>query len=176
MSVRLQILTSVIAVALLSGCGGGAQGKAVASSGSGSKQAAKVGAPAPDWTMPTSTGSMLALSSLRGKPVYLNFFASWCPPCNEEAPSVNDLQKKYASRGLAVIGVDELEGRKKAEEFRKKYALVYPAIVDSGVLQSQYAVNGLPVHVFISRDGVVKQIRVGEMTDSDIDASIRAIL
>ncbi|MGZ3503097.1 MAG: TlpA family protein disulfide reductase [Vulcanimicrobiaceae bacterium] len=172
----MQVVTSLIAVTFLSACAGGAQGKADAARGGGSSQSAKVGAPAPDWRMPTSAGGTLALASLKGKPIYLNFFATWCPPCNEEAPAVNNLQKKYAARGLTVIGVDELEGPKKAEEFRKKYSLVYPALVDSGVLQGQYAVNGLPVHVFISRDGIVKQIRVGEMNTSDIDAAIRAIL
>jgi cytochrome c biogenesis protein CcmG/thiol:disulfide interchange protein DsbE len=126
--------------------------------------------------MPTSTGGTLALASLKGKPVYLNFFATWCGPCNDEAPYINGLQKRYASRGLAVIGVDELEGAKKAQSFRRKYALVYPAVIDSGTLQGQYEINGLPVHVFIARDGTVKAIRVGQLTPTEIDAQIRSIL
>ncbi|HEY8298132.1 MAG TPA: TlpA disulfide reductase family protein [Candidatus Baltobacteraceae bacterium] len=137
---------------------------------------ARVGARAPDWTMPTSAGQTLELSSLRGKAVYLNFFASWCTPCNAEAPDINALQKRYASRGLAVVGIDELEGRAKTAGFAKKYGLVYPTIVDSGLLQTQYAINGLPVHVFIARDGTIQKIRVGEMTHTEIDAAIRTIL
>lgn len=131
---------------------------------------------APDWTMPLSTGGTLTLSSLRGKPVYLNFFATWCPPCKDEAPYINALQKQFASQGLRVVGVDELESAGQAESFRRQFHLVYPAIVDSGKLQEQYLINGLPVHVFISRDGVIKKIVAGEMARPQILAAVRSIL
>ncbi len=116
------------------------------------------------------------MSSLRGKPVYLNFFATWCPPCNEEAPSINALQKRYAADGLQIVGVDELENASKAAQFVRKYALIYPAVVDDGTLQTQYDVNGLPVHVFIDRKGVVRKIVPGEMSESQIAAAIQGIL
>ena len=138
--------------------------------------ATQAGQAAPDWTQPTSTGSKLTLSSLRGKAVYLNFFATWCPPCNEEAPDINALQKKYAKQGLQVVGVDELENAKKAESFVRKYALVYPAVVDDGTVGDPYAVNGLPVHVFITRSGVIKKIFTGEMSKAQIESDIRSIL
>ena len=119
---------------------------------------------------------MLSMASLAGKPVYLNFFASWCPPCNEEAPSINTLQKMYLSKGLRVIGVDVQENAAKAQGFREKYHLVYPAVVDSGMLRDEYSVNGLPVHVFIDRKGIVRSIRIGELTPSQIDRNLRKIL
>jgi cytochrome c biogenesis protein CcmG/thiol:disulfide interchange protein DsbE len=143
---------------------------------SGASSTARIGQPAPNWTQTTAEGTKLSFESLRGKPVYLNFFATWCPPCNEEAPDVNALQKQYASRGLQTVGVDELENTKKAKEFVDKFNLVYPAVVDDGTLQSQYNVNGLPVHVFIDRTGVVRKIKVGEMSKAEIASSIRAIL
>lgn len=151
----------------LAACSGG---------GHTSETTARVGAAAPGWTEPTSTGGKLSLESLRGKPVYLNFFATWCPPCNEEAPDINALQKQYAARGLQVIGVDELENANKAAQFVRKYALVYPAVVDDGALQDQYRVNGLPVHVFIDRGGVIRKIVTGEMDKKQIAAAIQAIL
>ncbi|MBV9271654.1 MAG: TlpA family protein disulfide reductase [Candidatus Eremiobacteraeota bacterium] len=144
-------------------------------SGTSSARAAQ-GKRAPDFTLPLSTGGSFSLMSLRGKPVYLNFFATWCPPCNEEAPGVNALQKKYASQGFSVVAVDELENAKQAESFRKKYSLVYPAVVDDGALQSQYAVNGLPLHVFIDRKGVIRSIAPGELSNAEIEKRIRAIL
>lgn len=138
---------------------------------------ARPGAPAPGFTARTSSGAELSLSSYRGKAVYLNFFATWCPPCNAEAPEINALQKKYASRGLQVIGVDELEGASSARRFVQKYGLVYPAVVDdNGALGTPYLVNGLPVHVFITRAGIVKNIVVGEMSAAQIERSIRAAL
>jgi cytochrome c biogenesis protein CcmG/thiol:disulfide interchange protein DsbE len=147
-----------------------------ACSSAGASRSAAVGQPAPNWTKPVSDGTTLSTQSLRGKPVYLNFFATWCPPCNEEAPDVNALQKQYASSGLRVVGVDELEDAKKAAQFVRKYSLVYPAVVDDGTLQSAYDVNGLPVHVFIDRNGVIRKIVRGEMTKKDIAASIQSIL
>jgi thiol-disulfide isomerase/thioredoxin len=108
--------------------------------------------------------------------VYLNFFATWCPPCNEEAPAINALQKQYAARGLQVVGIDELENQKKAASFVRKFRLVYPAIVDDGTLQSQYQINGLPVHVFIDRSGVIKKIVVGEMSGKQIASAVRGLL
>lgn len=134
------------------------------------------GQAAPDFTAPLSTGGNLKLSSLRGKAVYLNFFASWCPPCNEEAPDVNALQKKYAKRGLVIVGVDELESAAKANEFLKKYGLVYRAVVDSGALRDEYSTNALPVHVFIARNGKVTLYREGEMSKAEIEAAIKRIL
>ena len=144
--------------------------------GSGASSVARIGQPAPQWTQKTASGDSLSLASRRGKPVYLNFFATWCPPCNEEAPDVNALQKQYAANGLQTVGVDELENSKKAQQFVKKYGLVYPAVVDDGTLQSQYSVNGLPVHVFIDRKGIVRKIVVGEMSKTAIDSALKTIL
>lgn len=146
------------------------------SKGNGGSSHAAVGSLAPAFTDPTTTGATLSMASLRGEPVYLNFFASWCPPCNAEAPSINDFQKAYAKQGLKVVGIDVQESAKTAQAFRAKYHLVYPAVVDSGTLLDAYNINGLPVHVFIARSGIIKQIVIGEMQPSAIQAAIKSIL
>jgi cytochrome c biogenesis protein CcmG, thiol:disulfide interchange protein DsbE len=143
---------------------------------SGASQTARVGQPAPAWTEPSLPGPSLSLSSLRGKAIYLNFFASWCPPCNEEAPSIDALARNYATRGLEVVGVDVLENARKAESFRDEHHLVYPIVVDSGTLRDQYQVNGLPVHVFIDRDGVVAKIVVGELSPAQMRTDVERLL
>ncbi|HEY9181539.1 MAG TPA: TlpA disulfide reductase family protein [Candidatus Baltobacteraceae bacterium] len=149
---------------------------AACSGGAHSGGIATVGRAAPEWTAPTASGGRLTFSSLRGKPIYLNFFATWCGPCNEEAPDINALQKQFASRGLQVVGIDELENAKKAAQFVKKFGLVYPAVVDEGTLQGEYAINGLPVHVFIDRQGVIRKMVAGEMSKRQITAAIVSIL
>jgi thiol-disulfide isomerase/thioredoxin len=137
---------------------------------------AHVGKPAPEWTQPLAGGGKLDFASLAGKPVYLNFFATWCGPCNDEAPAINELQKQYASAGLHVVGVDVLESEQKAEKFRAQYHLVYPAVVDDGTLRDLYDVNGLPVHAFIDRAGIVRNITIGQMAPDEIRTQVRAIL
>jgi len=137
----------------------------------------KAGQPAPGFSLPTVDGKTLTLASLKGKPVYLNFYATWCGPCNEEAPSIGKLSDKFKARGLTVLGVNELENPQKAKEFLTKYHLTYTAVVDAdGKAGKDYGALGLPVHVFIDRAGVVKTARLGEMDPDEIEAAIKGIL
>ena len=142
----------------------------------GSSTVARVGRPAPPWTEPSLPGPSLSLAALHGKAIYLNFFASWCPPCNAEAPAIDSIARDYAAQGLQVVGVDVLENARKAADFRSEHHLTYPVVVDGGTLRDQYAVNGLPVHVFIGRDGIVQRIVVGEMSALEMRHSVERLL
>jgi cytochrome c biogenesis protein CcmG/thiol:disulfide interchange protein DsbE len=166
-------LTTFALAALLAGC---ASARGGSQTGSSSGGVARVGQPAPAWSEPAVPGGTLSLASLHGKAVYLNFFASWCPPCNEEAPTLNALQKQYGGRGLQIVGVDVLENARKAEQFRSDHKLAYPAVVDDGTLRNQYDVNGLPVHVFIDRKGVVRDVVVGELSAADMRGHVLKLL
>ena len=137
---------------------------------------AKVGAPAPAFDEPKLGGGTLAMSSLVGKPVYLNFFASWCGPCNDEAPDLSAVASEFKPDGLQVIGVDVLESAKKAQQFVAEHHVLYPAVVDDGTLRDAYRINGMPVHVFIARDGTVKKIVVGQLSKAEMIAGVKAIL
>lgn len=162
---KMMMRCSLVAAALL-----------LAACGS-SPSIAKEGAPAPPWSLKSNYGITVSQTSLKGQAVYLNFFATWCPPCNEEAPSIEALYKKYSKSGLVVVGVDEQETAAKAKLFRTEHKLTYPTVVDNeSVLRDAYAVNGLPVHVFIGRDGVIKKIVTGEMDKPAIEAAIKTIL
>lgn len=137
---------------------------------------AAVGARAPRWSEKTSSGATFNSGTLLGKPVYMNFFATWCPPCNDEAPDIESLSKRYAARGLQVIGVDVMEDEGKAKLFGREHHLTYPLIVDDGRLRDAYSLNGLPVHVFIAANGIVRAIRIGELSKAQMEQSIRSIL
>ncbi len=156
------------AFAVLGGCSHAATSTAPAH--------ASVGAMEPSWSERTDKGSLLTSASLLGKPVYVNFFASWCPPCNDEAPDIEALSKRYASRGLQVVGVDVMENADKAALFGREHHLTYPLVVDDGALRNAYQLDGLPVHVFIDADGTVHAIRIGELTKAEMVRNIRAIL
>lgn len=132
---------------------------------------------APAFALPRAAGGgTISLASLRGKPVYLNFFASWCSPCAEETPWVVSLYKKYRSRGLVTLGVNELENPQKALAFAKQHGITYPVVVDDGAMGKDYGVIAMPVHVFIDRQGKISTFRLGEMTSAEIEAAIKKIL
>lgn len=143
---------------------------------SGAPFVARVGAPAPSWTESRIAGPRLSLDQLRGKAVYLNFFATWCPPCNAEAPTIDGLSRRYAAQGLQVVGVDVLESAPKASSFARAHRLTYPVVVDDGTMRDAYRINALPVHVFIDRNGIVRQIVDGEMGASAMRAAIERVL
>ena len=135
------------------------------------------GQAAPAFSLPKAAGGgSIALASLKGKAVYLNFFATWCGPCNEEAPSVVDLYKKYHARGLVTLGIDELESPKRALEFASKYRYPFAVVIDDGKMGKDYGVLAMPVHVFIDRFGKISYYRLGEMTPGEIEAAIKRIL
>jgi cytochrome c biogenesis protein CcmG, thiol:disulfide interchange protein DsbE len=164
-----KLMIGVLALVMV-GCGGGA--------GSSSANAtAQVGQAAPDWSDPLVKGSgLLTMAQLRGKPIFMDFFATWCPPCNAEAPMVNAAYKQYAAQGLRVIGVDVQENAQKAKQFVDQHQLAYPAVVDSGTLSDQYRINGMPVGVFIDKSGIVRKIEVGQLSPEQLNADIKSIL
>ena len=132
---------------------------------------------APAFDLPRLGGGKVSLDSLRGKPIYLNFFASWCAPCNEEAPSIVALYRKYRARGLLTLGIDEQEDKSKAGGFVKKYTLPYNvALDDDGKMGQSYGAVGLPIHVFIDKSGKISTYRLGQMEPTEIEAAIRKIL
>jgi peroxiredoxin len=138
----------------------------------------RTGQLAPAFSLPRARGSgLLSLASLRGKAVYLNFFSTWCSPCNDEAPSVVGLYKKYRGRGLVTVGVNEFENETKALEFAKKFGIPFPVVVDTdGLMGKDYGVIAMPVHVFIDREGKISTFRLGEMTPGEIEDAIKRIL
>ena len=140
--------------------------------------APQTGKPAPAFSLPSPGGKPVSLEGLRGKPVYVNFFASWCGPCNEEAPSIGKLRAQYAKRGLQVVGIDELDAPGQGAAFQKKYGNPYGlvALDDSGAVGKLYNTLAMPVHVFIDKRGIVKTYRLGEMNPSEIEAAIKDLL
>jgi cytochrome c biogenesis protein CcmG/thiol:disulfide interchange protein DsbE len=136
------------------------------------------GDPAPAFSLATADGKTIGSAALRGKPVYLNFFATWCGPCRVETPAIVALSRKYAARGLRVVGVDVGESPAKALGFAHDFNVPYTLAVDpDNATRASYG-GGLyfPLHVFIDAHGIVRSYHPGEMSTADIDAAIRRIL
>jgi peroxiredoxin len=136
------------------------------------------GDPAPAFSLATAAGKTVSSAALRGKPVYLNFFATWCGPCRVETPGIIALSGKYARRGLRVIGVDVSEPPSKALDFVHDFNVPYTLAVDPDDTTRATYGGGLyfPLHVFIDAKGIVREYHPGEMSPTEIDAAIRRIL
>jgi cytochrome c biogenesis protein CcmG/thiol:disulfide interchange protein DsbE len=134
---------------------------------------------APGFDLPRlDGGGNLSLASLRGKVVVLNFWASWCAPCKQEAPHFESTWEQYRSRGVVVVGVDVNDFTGDAKHFAHRYGVTYPLLHDgSGKTLGPYGVSLLPETFVIDRSGHVLADRVpGEVTGAQLDASVQRAL
>jgi thiol-disulfide isomerase/thioredoxin len=116
----------------------------------------------------------LELSSLRGRAVVLDFWATWCGPCQAEAPIVNTVAQRYKDRGLAVVGVNTSDEDGLAARFVRKRGLGFPIVYDEGnTIAKQYGVSNLPTLVVISKTGKIVAVRHGVTSDSALDEIVR---
>ena len=133
---------------------------------------------APPLELPRAIGpGTLGLADFKGKPVYLNFFASWCPPCNMEAPDLATLARHYAPRGLVMLGVDEQESAVQALGFRNRYSLPYQIVLDAdGAAGKPYGASALPVQALIDRSGNLAWLHVGMVDPGEARTAIEHAL
>ena len=127
---------------------------------------------APDFTLERlDREGTLTLSSLRGKAVVLNTWASWCLPCKEEAPILEQVWREDRARGLVVVGLDAKDFRKDARRFVRRFDLTFPIVYDGpGDVAGQYGVTGFPETFVLDRSGKVVDAFAGAV-DSDEDQS-----
>jgi len=113
--------------------------------------------PAPDFELPLLDGSgSLSLSALRGHVVVLNFWASWCRPCREEAPDLQATWDAYRDRGVRFLGVVERDAESAARAFVDEFGITYPSVFDpSGQLADDYGFLGLPTTYIVDPEGQV---------------------
>jgi cytochrome c biogenesis protein CcmG, thiol:disulfide interchange protein DsbE len=134
-----------------------------------------LGHPAPDFTLRTLTGEELTLSAQRGKPVVLNFWATWCPPCRAELPELAGVAGRYDNQ-IAVIGVDQAEPAAAVKAFADRLALEYPIPLDAQASVSRmYGVRSLPTTFLIDRQGIIRQIQVGPVTEATLTQLLQSI-
>ncbi len=133
--------------------------------------------PAPDFTLSTFNGDQITLSDLRGQVVVINFWASWCPPCRDEAPYLEATWRKYRDQGVVFIGVDYLDTEPEALTYIEEFNITYPNGPDLGTLISQaYRIQGVPETFFVAKDGTLRGVKVGPLVPPELEEKIMALL
>ncbi|HIC88431.1 MAG TPA: TlpA family protein disulfide reductase [Anaerolineae bacterium] len=126
--------------------------------------------PAPDFTLTTFDGEQITLSNLRGHPVVLNFWASWCQPCKVEAPDLEQAWRDYKDQGVMFIGVDYLDQEHPAKAYLAEFDITYPNGPDIGSkIYRAYRVQGVPETFLISPEGEVVRVKVGPISRAELD-------
>ena len=129
----------------------------------GSGPAPRVGSEAPDFSLKALDGAEIKLSSLRGRPVMLNFWATWCPPCRAEIPTIVDVYRNAQSgTQFEILGIATQSNRETIQAFADEFAMTFPLLPDvESRLTSLYHVLPIPTSFFIDRDGIIRDVRVG---------------
>jgi thiol-disulfide isomerase/thioredoxin len=138
------------------------------------------GTTAPDFTLNVlaGNGKTIQLSSLKGKPVVVNFWATYCEPCKKEMPSLAELQKQYEPEGLQILGiVMDDPGEKTILDFTRKMGVNYPVLVGTDKVADTYGgVDGLPTTFYVDRSGKVVDRVLGGVSKAEIEESIKKTL
>ena len=128
----------------------------------GSTQAPSIGSPAPDFKLPNLDGQSTSLSDLRGKPVLINFWATWCPPCRDEMPYLQEVYEEWSDKGLVVLAINLGEDPSKVKGFLQSRNLSLPVLLDTKQATAQeYNIRGIPTTFFIDKDGIIQDKVIG---------------
>ena len=149
----------------------------LARGGSGSARQGLLGRPAPELNGEDLAGRTVSLTDSRGRVVWINFWATWCPPCRSEMPAMQALAEAYEDE-LVILGVNAAEERGAVADFVERYRIGYPILLDP-TLENLYRWSpqyGLPRHYFVDRDGVVVREVIGELPPEVMRETLDALL
>ncbi|UCB51321.1 MAG: TlpA family protein disulfide reductase [Deltaproteobacteria bacterium] len=134
-------------------------------SGSRFKIPLQEGNPAPDFTFPDLDGRQVSLSDFRGKVVLVNIWATWCPPCRDEMPSMQKLYERFKGEHFEILAVSiDADGREAVAPFMQQMNLTFPALLDpEGKIRSLYAITGVPESFIIDKNGILVQRVIGPL-------------
>jgi len=135
-----------------------------------------IGQQAPEFVLSDLNGAPIRLTDLRGRPVIVNFWASWCGPCVDEFPLLDSAAAVHRGDGLAIIGIVYRDRSEAAREFLARMGATWPAAMDPGDrVATQFGIIGPPDTFFIDRQGVVVGRQIGQLSAADLERGLQQI-
>ncbi len=182
------LLVAAIGLAVLTtaGCMGGDQNFTSSAAAAPAGQSAgaahanvgtRIGDQAPDFTLKTLDGNTIHLSDFRGKPVFVNFWASWCPPCKAEMPDIEQSYEKHKAEGYVFLGINNAEDPTTVDNFvHKQNRYTWTFVLDPDTKAADaYFVDGIPASFFIDRNGIIRDTKVGQMSGPELESKLAEI-
>ena len=115
------------------------------------------------------SGSIIDISKHQGTPIVINFWATWCEPCKEELPHLEEVHSRYTPNNLLVIGVNNGEDVNTVKAFANEYKITFPIIIDANLtIQHNYKIRGYPSTIFVDKNGYITKMHVGMMSAQEI--------
>jgi len=143
-------------------------------------QSPQVGKPAPDFELLGLDGQAVSLSGLRGKPVLINFWASWCEPCRFEMPFIQEIYEGWTGKppSLVILTINLGESPSRVERFMESYGLSFPVLLDTSQnVALEYNIRGIPTTFFIDKDGIIRDIKFGAfLSKTEIEMRLSKII
>jgi len=151
---------SIALVLLIAGCSTGTTGSGVA--------VARTGELAPDFQLKNLDGQNISLSDFRGKPVALNFWATWCGWCRVEMPYLQQVLEEWSDEGLVLLTIDVGESASKVRQFMQNNNFSLPVLLDTRqVVAQKYNITSYPSTFFINKDGIIQEKKIGAFLDKE---------
>ena len=168
MSRAARALVVLFVVGLLAGC---------TAPGSQAPEGISEGNRARSFSLATLDGTQVSLKDYRGQVVLINFWATWCPPCRAEIPSLEMAYRARQDDGLVVLGISVEESRETVQPFVGDFGMTYPVLLDeAGRVYQMYRVLGLPMSIVLDRDGVIQARHVGYLSAEQLDRYLVKVL
>ena len=136
-----------------------------------------VGKKTPFFVAPKVGGQLISLEDYKERPLILNFWASWCPPCRDETPGMERVWRKYKDEGVIILGINVQDGEKEAERYISEFGVTFSNALDlDGSITVDYGITGLPVTFFINKKGFVIGRWVGSISEEKLDNWVSSLI
>lgn len=136
----------------------------------------QIGQKAPDFELVDMDGNKHRLSEYEGQGVFLNFWGTWCKPCEKEMPYMNNQYKVYKDQGIQILAVNVGESNLAVRKFNDRYDLDFPIVIDKdGQVQAAYGIDPLPITFMIDKEGTVLKSHTGQLTEAMIQEYMEQI-